>query len=262
MGASLRFLPRNSSENRFVGRLFGLRASRRRRAPVALHLRAAGLAAVEGVVNDAVDDGDQVPRDADDQTTARQLIGAQTNLLVLRRCELPAKRFQIGADCLLATTMIRVESTHSALPPIPFGVSVVRRRRVGLPQAMQGQRVVDLVVVLAGRDGDSAGGAIARTLLAAGGACYLGAAPAAIILDKAAGAVPSFRWGSNHANGREDALEDDRTLVRVHFLERGGDDRDCCLEIRLRVAASSPLDRLLATFVADFFRPGLFFTVQ
>src|SRR5262249_35064794 len=162
-------------------------------------------------------------------------------------CELRAKRFQIGAERLLATTMIRVENTHSAPPPCPFDVRAIRGR-VGLPHAMHGQRAVHLVVGLAGRDGDSAGDAIARTVLAAAGACYPGAAPAPVILDPGAEAVPSFRWDSDHANGREDALENDRTPVRVHFLERGGDDRDRCLEIRLRVA-SPPLDRLLATFV-------------
>src|SRR5262249_46567864 len=119
----------------------------------------------------------------------------------------PAKRFQITAVGFLGAAVIRVEDTNTTPSHCPFW------QRVDMPDGADGQCLMNLVVFLFGRNGDSAGNAVTGADLPAIGMGKLGVASPPVVLNPAAEAIPGLRRGCDHANRIEDAGEHARALI-------------------------------------------------
>src|SRR5262249_44360055 len=110
-----------------------------------------------------IDYGDKVPPNLHHQSTAREFVGAQAQLLVLGRDILPTEGLQVGAVHPLRAAMVWIKGAHAAPSPgslAPFRITAVAPG-VYVPNLSHRQRVMDLAVGLPGRNGDGAGDAVA-----------------------------------------------------------------------------------------------------
>src|SRR5262245_14338926 len=109
-----RYLLPSAWHRRFAG---GYRASCRR-PPVALDPHAAFAAAVVRVVDYTIDDSDEVSADLHHQSTEREFVRAQADLLVPGRNMLPTEGFQIGSVHSIRAAGIWIKGAHAPSPRI------------------------------------------------------------------------------------------------------------------------------------------------